>query len=308
MDACACPEVIALGEAMILVTPTAAEPIETAENFRLDAGGAESNVASHLAVLGHHAAWVGQLGDDSLGRRALRLLSQRGVDTRWVQIHNTAPTGVYFKDPGNGVQYFRRGSAASFMNTDTLTALPLAGARVVHLSGITAALSASCSAMLQAAVDKLARLPTLLSFDVNFRAGLWDVSEAAPILLEISRRADLLFVGLDEAATLWGTETEADVRAMLPEPRRLIVKDGAVGATEYSEEGTVFLQSVPTVVVEVVGAGDAFAAGYLSASLAGLRSKDRLMAGHARAALTIQSTSDFPESSSPTFSPPLKDH
>lgn len=289
------PEIIAIGEAMALVTPAVAEPIEYANAFCLDTGGAESNVASHLAALGRKAAWVGQLGDDSLGRRVLRLISERGVDTRWAQVHDHAPTGLYFKDPGNGVLYYRKGSAATMMEPSMLNRWPLATARVVHLSGITPILSSSCAAMLEAVLDELATAPTEVSFDVNFRPGLWDASDAATVLLKLSRRADLVFVGQDEAAALWGTHTADDVRGLLPEPQRLIVKDGDVGATEYSADGSVFEPAIPTTVVEVVGAGDAFAAGYLNAHLASLPANERLLAGHQRASMTLKSTSDFPE-------------
>lgn len=286
-------DVITIGETMALVTPVQAEPLETANEFRLDAGGAESNVASHLCALGTPTAWVSQLGDDALGRRVERLLHERQVDTRWVRRVGSAPTGVYFKDPGNGVQYFRAGSAASLMNAATLDLIPLESARIVHLSGITAALSASCAAMVADVIARVAAAPTLLSFDVNYRRALWSVADAGPVLAHLARGADIIFVGLDEAETLWDTRTPDDVRALFPHAPHLIVKDGDVGATEYSPAGTTFVPATPTAVVEVVGAGDAFAAGYLRALLQGEASAERLAAGHARAVLVLQSTSDF---------------
>src|SRR6185503_2597863 len=98
---------------MALVAPAAAEPLESAADFRIDAGGAEANVASHLAALGRRAAWAGAVGDDALGRRLVRQLADRGVDTRWVTVDLGAPTGLYVKDPGRSVGYYRAGSAAS---------------------------------------------------------------------------------------------------------------------------------------------------------------------------------------------------
>ena len=285
--------VITIGETMVLVTPVAAEPLETASAFRLDVGGAESNVASHLSDLGTPTAWVSQLGDDALGRRVERLLRERHVDTGWVRRVVSAPTGAYFKDPGNGVQYFRAGSAASLMNAVTVAAVPLESARLVHLSGITEALSASCAELVAAVITRVAAAPTLLSFDVNYRSALWSVAEAAPALAHSASGADIVFVGLDEAHTLWDTRTPDDVRAKLAQVPYLVVKDGDVGATEYSPAGTVFVPATPTAVVEAVGAGDAFAAGYLHAFLQGRGSAERLQAGHDRAVLVLQSTSDF---------------
>lgn len=298
------PEIIAIGETMVLVAPALAEPLAEARDFRLDAGGAEANVASHLAALGHAAAWAGRVGDDALGRRLVAQIAARGVDTRFVERDAGAPTGLYVKDPGNGVQYFRAGSAASRMSPGFVAALPLDGVRVVHLSGITAALSASCDAMLDAAVERVGTSPALLSFDVNHRAVLWGdgsdaLAAAATRLRELASRADLVFVGLDEAERLWGTSTPAEVRALLPEPARLVVKDGDIGATEFARgadgrDGVEHVAAHRVEVVEAVGAGDAFAAGYLGALLDGRDAAGRLRAGHDRAVLVLGETSDFP--------------
>jgi 2-dehydro-3-deoxygluconokinase len=297
------PEVITLGETMVLVAPVDAEPLATATAFRLDAGGAESNVAAHLADLGIRAAWVSRLGDDVLGHRLESLLRSRLVDTRWVDLHGTAPTGVYFKDPGQGVHYYRAGSAASQMNRGTVTDVPLEQARLVHLSGITPALSPGCADLVDAVLTRVAAAATLLSFDVNYRSALWTPAQAAPVLVAAARRADVVFVGLDEAHTLWGTGTAADVRMLFPFVSLLVVKDSDVGATEFSPEGATFVPAIATRVVEPVGAGDAFAAGYLHALLQHQPSADRLLAGHRRAVLVLQSTTDFRADSVPTAAP-----
>lgn len=288
------PEIIAIGETMVLITPTVAEPLETTELFRLETGGAESNVAVHLSSLGHHAAWASHLGADAFGRRVERQLRERGVDTSLVQFSTDAPTGFYFKDPGNGVIYHRAGSAASAMTPDDLVDVPLEHAVITHISGITPSLSASCAALIDSVLDRAQRSDTVVSFDVNYRAALWPIERAAPILLALARRADIVLVGLDEAEVLWGTTTPEEVRALLGDPSILVIKDGDVGATEFSAEGTVFVPAHKVDVVEAVGAGDAFAAGYLSGYLSGLSPEQRLGLGHDRAALVLQSTTDLP--------------
>src|SRR4029453_5610146 len=144
------PEVLAVGETMVLVAPALAEPLEDAEDFHPDPGGAEANVASHLAALGRRAAWAGLVGDDALGRRLVRQLGARGVDTRWVGTDREAPTGVYFKDPGRGVRYYRRGPARSRVCPVVAASPPIASARIIHLSGITPALSPSCDGLVDA--------------------------------------------------------------------------------------------------------------------------------------------------------------
>ncbi len=301
MPAIPLPDVVALGETMALVTPALAEPLETARDFRVDSAGAESNVAAHLAALGRRAAWAGRLGDDALGRRVERHLRERGVDTRWVETDREAPTGVYFKDPGRGVRYYRAGSAASRMTPPFLDPLPLDTARVVHVSGITPALSASCGALVDALVDRVAASPAMLSFDVNHRSALWPAGVAAGRLRELASRADLVFVGLDEAEALWGTATPEAVRALLPEPALLVVKDGAIGATEFrdgADSAPAHVAARSVEVVEAVGAGDAFAAGYLASLLTGGDASERLAAGHARAVTVLGDTADFPRAES----------
>jgi 2-dehydro-3-deoxygluconokinase len=285
--------IITLGETMVLVTPNTSDSLEVASEFRLDVGGAESNVASHLAALGHEASWVSRVGDDALGRRLVSTIRARGVDTSMVEVSADAPTGVYFKNPGAGVLYYRSGSAASTLSPGILDQVPLSDAELVHVSGITPALSAGCGALIDSLIDRLEGTDTLISFDVNYRSALWSVADAGPRLHRLAQRADIVFVGLDEAETLWDTRTPDEVRSVLHAPGRLVIKDSDVGATEYSPEGETFVPALSVDVVEAVGAGDAFAAGYLAAALDGRDSADRLTAGHQRAALVLQSMSDF---------------
>lgn len=285
-------QLVTIGETMALVTPMTASPLESAQDFALDAAGAESNVASHCAQLGLPSAWVSAVGDDPLGRRIVSTISERGVDVTHVDRHPSAPTGVYFKDPGVGVHYYRRGSAASHMGPALVAGLPLANARIVHLTGITPALSASCAHLVDAAIDVARAAGVSVSFDVNYRRALWPTDTAAPVLRSVGRRCQIVFVGLDEAHTLWGCRTPEDVRAVFP-AGTLVVKNADVGATEFTDTATTFIPAPVVEVVEVVGAGDAFAAGYLTAHLGGADSADRLQAGHDQAARVLGSTHDF---------------
>lgn len=301
----AAPRLIAIGETMALITPARAEPLATANEVRLLAGGAESNVAAHAAHLGVPSAWVSAVGDDALGTRVRDEVARHGVDVRWVVRDPDAHTGVYFKDPGRGVRYYRRDSAAARMGPESVADIPLEEAEVVHVSGITPALSRSCAALIDAVVDRVSAGPGILSFDVNHRATLWQPGAAAPALLALARRAELVFVGLDEAEGLWGTADADAVRELIPSPRLLVVKDGDVGATEFHRAGAdpqarTFVPAIRTEVVEAVGAGDAFAAGYLAALLDGADAAERLAAGHRRAHLVLQSTSDFIPDDDPT--------
>lgn len=289
------PSILCLGETMALVTPAEAEPLETAESFVLSAGGAESTVALYLAGEGYRSAWLSRVGNDPLGRRLLRQLAAHGVDTSLVDTDPTAPTGVYFKDPGGSttsVYYYRSSSAASRMGPNILEKIDWQALPLLHLSGITAGLSSSCRDLLASAFTTAKASGTLVSFDVNYRPGLWSAKEAAPVLAEFAGRADIVFVGRDEAETLWGTGDSDELYGALG-PQHLVVKDGATGATDVSAVGAVFVPARTVDVVEVVGAGDAFAAGYLSGLLAGEQAGERLMLGHALAARALSSVHDF---------------
>ena len=283
---------LAIGETMAMVTPVVATPVADADAFLLDAGGAESNVAAHVAALGHRAVWFSRLGEDALGHRIARQLSGRGVDVSRVVFDDGHPTGLYVKDPGNGVLYYRRGSAAAHLSESDAADVSFDGVDLLHVSGITAAISASAATFLSHVIGRAREHGVPVSFDVNHRAPLWDAATAAPALLELARSADIVLVGRDEAETLWSTPTAADVRALLPHVAELIVKDGDIGATAFVGDDEVFEPALVVEVVEPVGAGDAFAGGYLAGRLSGDPVNDRLRAGHARAARTLQTTTD----------------
>lgn len=286
---------------MALVVPASAVPVERADDFRVEAGGAESNVASHLASAGRRAEWFSALGDDALGRRTLSRIAAHGVATERVRLDPSAPTGLYVKDPGNGVTYYRRGSAASRLSPDDLTGIDWTEVGVLHLSGITLALSDSCRALVHAAIDEARAAGALISFDVNHRPALWpSLAVAAEVIRGTALRADIVLVGRDEAETLWGTTTADDVRSVFPAAPHLVVKDADIEAVEFSSAGTTTVPALRVDVVEAVGAGDAFAAGWLDGFLAGADAEARVARGHACAARALSSTHDVPTNHLPT--------
>lgn len=288
---------VCLGETMAQVTPADGEGLEHSRELRLAVAGAESTVAQYLADLGHRSAWVSRVGDDPLGRRIVAAVGGRGVEVGGVRVDRAAPTGVYFKDPGpdgTRVHYYRRGSAASRMGPEDAERVDLAGARLLHLTGITPALSAGCAELVELLMERAARSGVLVSFDVNHRPALWSSLDAAGVALrDLARRADLVFVGRDEGERLWGTATAEEIHAHLALRGTLVVKDGEVGATEFGGSAREFVPAPAVEVVEAVGAGDAFAAGYLSGFLRGSGSAGRLALGHRLAGRTLRSIEDY---------------
>jgi 2-dehydro-3-deoxygluconokinase len=286
---------VTLGETMAVITPDTAESIVDAQAFRVDAGGAESNVAGHVVHCGRGARWYSRLGRDALGSRVHRVLQQRGIDVSGVRWDDDSPTGLYVKEPGGAVSYYRSGSAASKLSPHDIRSVVLDDAAIVHVTGITPALSTSAAAAVDAVLDEARRQGILVSFDVNHRPGLWSAELAAPALRSLANRADIVFVGLDEAARLWKTATPGEVRTLLHSPASLVVKDGAIGATVFDGDEEFFVPTPPVDVIEEVGAGDAFAGAFLASLMQGEDLRLSAAAGHAQAALALRSTSDFLE-------------
>ncbi|MDG9687490.1 sugar kinase [Streptomyces sp. DH18] len=331
-DAATTTDVVCLGESMVTFLPSQPGRLADVPSFGRGIGGAESNVACALAAAGHRAAWVGRVGADGFGDHLVETIASYGVDTSAVRRDPVRPTGIYFRtatDRGTDtheVAYYRAGSAASAMSPDNVPYEDLLAGRVLHLSGITAALSADCLALLR---DLTAPRPgrPLVSFDVNHRPHLWRGGDAdASVLLELARRCDLVFVGEDEAEEAWGIVGAEAIRAALPEPAVVVVKRGSAGATVFSglrpgprssnaggagnaagaggAEGADTVTLVPALRVDVVaavGAGDAFAAGFLSATLRGLPVRERVRHGHLMAAAVLTVPGDLTD-------PPARDH
>jgi 2-dehydro-3-deoxygluconokinase len=341
-------DIVCLGESMVTFVPMAPGRLADVPSFVRGIGGAESNVACGLAASGHRAKWVGRVGADGFGEHLVAAIASYGVDTSAVQRDPDRPTGIYFRTAGERatgtageepdraeVVYYRAGSAASAMSPSTMRYEDLWSGRILHLSGITAALSADCLSLVRALTTRSPSRP-LVSFDVNYRVNLWQDAADPRVLLDLARGADIVFVGEDEAEAAWGVRGAAAIREALPEPEVLVVKRGARGAVAYArcaesfrfppqpEPGapppdpppmpcgrggtpsasnaggaelppdTVTDEPAPRVdVVAPVGAGDAFAAGFLSATLRGLSAHQRLRYGHLMAAATLTVAGDL---------------
>lgn len=259
-------------------------------------------MAVGMARLGYRARWVSRLGDDPLGRLVARSVAVTGVDVE-VEWDSKRPTGVLVKhvtENGARVDYYRSGSAASLLD---LGDLDRAGAaRYWHVTGITPALSETAADLTRAIVERHHGRPGKVTFDINFRSALWpDAATAAATLLPLARQADVVFVGDDEAALLFGTaETETVASLILcRDDQELVLKHGADGASVITREGEVAEPALATDVVDVTGAGDAFAAGYLAATCSGWPVRARLRLGHLMASRVVSVVEDVP----PPFPP-----
>ncbi|WP_225098698.1 sugar kinase [Streptomyces sp. CoH27] len=310
-------DVVALGESMVTFLPSRPGRLADVPSFDRAIGGAESNVACVLAAAGHTARWVSRVGADGFGQHLVEGIAGYGVDTSAVRTDPARPTGIYFRTAADRatdtheVAYYRAGSAASAMAVDTVDLAAVRAGRVLHLSGITAALSDACRDLLYELTAPRPGRP-LISFDVNYRPALWrHASDGPRVLLELARRADIVFVGADEARDAWALHGGRAILTALPEPAIVVVKQGKGGATAFDKttdgavadaDGTATFVRAPKVdVLAHVGAGDAFAAGFLSGTLRGLPVRDRLRYGHLFAAAALTTPGDLAP-------PPTRDH
>uniref|UniRef100_A0AAU1ZZ54 Sugar kinase n=1 Tax=Streptomyces sp. NBC_00093 TaxID=2975649 RepID=A0AAU1ZZ54_9ACTN len=311
-------DVVALGESMVTFLPSRPGRLADVPSFERTIGGAESNVACALAAAGHSVRWISRVGADGFGDHLVETIGSYGVDVTSVRRDPARPTGVYFRTAGDRatdaheVAYYRAGSAASVMSAGNLDLEAVRAVRVLHLSGITAALSDSCLDLLWELTEPRPGRP-LVSFDVNFRPGLWADAAGPRVLLDLARRADLVFVGADEAREAWGLHGARAVVDALPEPELVVVKQGGGGAVAFDgnpdaldgvedvDRLATHVRAPRVDVVAAVGAGDAFAAGFLSATLRDLPVRDRIRHGHLMAAAVLTAPGDL-------ATPPARDH
>jgi len=281
-------EVITLGECLIAFVAATPGPMAEATTFERFVAGAEANVAVGLARLGHQTRYVGRVGADGFGEAIRRRLRGEGVDTTSLTTDEAAPTGLMFRErrvlgPAQ-VLYVRRGSAGSRLTADDVDAATRArlfdGARWLHLTGITPALSASARAAVDRAADLARDGGVSISLDLNLRRRIWSDSEAAPVLRALAARVDVVLGSPNELAVVTGRSADDDpvdlARAALalgPTISTAVAKLGAEGAVAIDREAPdrpVARAAVPLpVVVDPVGAGDAFCAGFIAARLEG---------------------------------------
>ncbi|MFF3767398.1 sugar kinase [Streptomyces sp. NPDC001922] len=262
------------GETMGVVTALEAGPLEYARCFGYGIGGAESNVAIGVVRLGGAATWFGRLGVDATGDLVERRLRAEGVDIR--AIRQGGFTGLMVKHRRGAtavrVDYHRAGSAASRLRPEDVPAELVRGAGVLHVTGITPALSDSAAEAVRHATDLARDAGVTVSVDINHRSKLWSPDRARPVLADLATRADVLFAGVAEAELLLGpgVRSSAALACALAGlgPRQAVLKEGSLGCTAMID-GTAYVQPAPSVpVVDPVGAGDAFVAGYLAELLA----------------------------------------
>jgi 2-dehydro-3-deoxygluconokinase len=196
------------------------------------------------------------------------------VDTRGVAIDADAPTGVYFVTHGprgHEFSYLRAGSAASRMRPDTLPAETIRGARILHVSGISQAISASACDAVFAAIELAKAGGGRLSYDPNLRPQLWPLARARAIVLATIAQCDWFLPGLEEGRLLSGLD---DTMAILEWCHArgapvVVIKCGAEGVIVSDGRRTLRIAGNAVRSVDATGAGDCFDGAYAARVLAG---------------------------------------
>ncbi|GAA1424597.1 sugar kinase [Agrococcus citreus] len=290
--------VVALGESLGLLVASRIGRLELVPSMDLGFGGAESNVAIGLARLGTSATWMGRIGDDALGRLIERQMRAEGVAVASTR-DPEAPTALMLKERpvagATAVSYYRAGCAGSRLAPEHLDLQRIRDARVLHITGITAALGDLPRSALDAAIDAAREAGTLVSFDVNHRSRLWSPELAVPAYRALAARANIVFAGEDEAELLTGErELDAQVAAIAAlGPTQVVVKRGSEGATALVDGELVEQAAFAVQAVDTVGAGDAFVAGYLAELLAGASLAERLRTAAACGAVACTAPGDW---------------
>lgn len=271
-------DVTTLGEAMLRQSVPTGQRLETAAQLDLAAAGAEANVVSALARIGRRAGWVSALPDSALGRFVGNHLRAAGVDLAGVIWSQTGRLGTYyveFSEPPRATQviYDRADSCAAQLAPDQIAWDYLLDTRLLHLTGITPALSASCAEVVAEALRRARAAGVAVSFDINYRAKLWSEDAARDGLLPLIQDVDLLLCGQSDAQRVFGCEGTPDqiVRALrdLSGARQVVLTVGGGDVVTWDGSAQLSQAPIPVTIVDRLGAGDAFAAGVLHGWLDG---------------------------------------
>jgi 2-dehydro-3-deoxygluconokinase len=281
-------DVVTFGEAMIRLAPPNFRRLEQARSLDVQVGGAELNTAVALARLGHASAWVSRLTDNPLGRLIANHAREAGVSTDHVLFTAEDRVGLYFLEFGaapraSSVLYDRRGAAIAGVAPGMIDWKKVfAGARWFHVTGITPALSPGAAEATREALAAARAAGSRTSMDLNYRAKLWTTAEAGRCMTGLMDHCDYLITteeDVDKVFGIKGTSFE-EVAALLVQRFPLqgvaitlrenpLVWKNSWTAIAYGEGKLFNTRTYEVEIVDRLGAGDSFAAGFIHGMLEG---------------------------------------
>jgi 2-dehydro-3-deoxygluconokinase len=292
-------DLVTLGEVLLRLSVPSPGLIENTRQLDVQIGGAEANVAAACARLGLRVAWISAVPDNVWGNRVRRELSGHGVDCAYVASLTGARLGAYFLEYGAAprpirVLYDRRDSAFTRLTVDMVDWEPVRRARLVHVSGITPALGANARSLVHRLIDEA----SAISFDLNYRSALWSSEEAYQFVLSVLPHVKYFFLGQTEAHTVFrhngSPEAILEMLTRVAPKATIALLQGREGSTVLHEGRFWRPNTRPNVeVVDPIGAGDAWVAGYLWAMLQGREIQDAVDTGAIVAALKCSTWGDI---------------
>ncbi len=284
-------DVLAIGEPMLEFSQTGDGG--TAPQYLQGYGGDTSNFAVAAARQGARVGYVTRLGRDTFGERFMALWQREGIDVTSVQHDPAAATGIYFishDEAGHHFSYYRTGSAASRMRPDDLPQRAIEATRVLHVSGISQAISTSACDAVFAALTMARDANRLVSYDPNVRLKLWPAARARAIVLETVGLADYCLPSLEDAVALLGDDSpDALADAFLARGARCVaLKLGPEGVLVATAEERYRVAGVRVESVDATGAGDTFDGAFITELLRGARLEDAARYANAAAALSTR--------------------
>jgi len=284
-------DIVSLGEPMLEFNALQEGSLAEITQFSVGWGGDTSNFAIAASRAGGRAGYLTRLGDDEFGESFLRLWAREGVDTSYVVKDPSAFTGIYFisrKETKHFFTYFRKNSAASLMIPAFLPKAYIAGAKLLHVSGISQGISAGACDTVFAAIGLAKAAGVLVSYDPNFRPRLWPVERARAIIHETFTQADLVFPSIEDARLLTGiSEAEEIARVYLAMgPKVVVMKLGGEGALLATKEGIRRFPPFRVPSIDMSGAGDTFDGAFVVGHLSGWPLDQCVRFANAAAALT----------------------
>jgi 2-dehydro-3-deoxygluconokinase len=292
-------DLVTLGEVLLRLSVPSPGRFETIRQLDVQIGGAEANVAAACARLGLRTAWISALPDNVWGERVRKELRWHGVDCGYVAESPGARLGLYFLEYGVmprpiRVVYDRRDSAFARLSPDMIDWEPVRRARLVHVSGVTPALGDNGRALVRRLLDEA----NSVSFDVNYRAALWSAKDARAFIQSVLPRVRYFFLGQSEAQTVFDHSGSPD--ATIEMLSRLAPK--ATIALLQGQDGSMVLDGDRVwrpskrhvvQVVDPIGAGDAYVAGFLWATLRGRSTQEAVDAAATVGALKCSTWGDI---------------
>lgn len=261
--------VLTLGDALITMNPVTKGPMRYVTHFERKAGGAELNFAIGVARLGLESKWISRLGEDEFGKVIYNFARGEGVDVSDVQFVKEYPTSLNFKEikeDGSGrTFYYRSNSPTNTFVMEDITDDLFTSIDIVHLTGVFLSLDKKNLALVMKVIEKAKENNITISFDPNIRLKLWTIDDARETFKEIFPHVDILLTGLDELELFLEEDSEDSFTKFANDYniKDLIIKDGENGSKLYRDGVWTKADAFNVDVVDTVGAGDGFAAGYI---------------------------------------------